>query len=248
MTEKSERPAAVHDGHRKRLRERFRREGLDGFAQHEVLELLLCYGRARGDVNPLAHELINSFGSLRGVLEATPEQLMRVKGVGEETATLIGLMLPLFRNYSALVNDDVKAIRSRDDARRYCLALFAGKRTEEFFVVCMNAACQVLGHRKIAYGSLTEVPVHPRLVAETVLNFNAHSVLLCHNHPGGSPQPSQCDVETTKLLNVMLASMGVTLLDHLVVAGEESCSMVQSGYIGLDDGVDFPGRKPAGSK
>ncbi len=248
MTEKTDRQEDIHLGHRKRLRERFRKEGLDGFAPHEALELLLCYTHTRRDVNPLAHALIDAFGSLRGVMEATPEQLMRVRGVGEETATLIGLMVPMFRRYTAAINESMKAIRSREDAQRYCTALLAGKRTEQFYVICLNAASQVLGHRMIAEGSLTEVQASPRLVAETVLNFNAHSVLLCHNHPGGSVEPSKCDVDTTRLLNVMLASMGVTLLDHMVVSGESFCSMVQSGYIGLDDGVDFPDRRLSAKK
>ena len=90
----------MHDGHRKRMRERFRLNGLEGFAPHEVLELLLFYGRARGDVNAIAHALLDTFGTLQGVLEATPAQLMSVPGVGEETATLISLMIPMFRRYS----------------------------------------------------------------------------------------------------------------------------------------------------
>ena len=89
----------MHEGHRQRMRERFRLEGLDNFAPHEVLELLLFYARVQGDVNPLAHELLDSFGSIKGVLEARPEQLMAVKGVGEETATLLSLIVPVFRKY-----------------------------------------------------------------------------------------------------------------------------------------------------
>ena len=180
----------MHDGHRARMRERFRKEGLDGFAPHEVLELLLFYGRARGDVNPLAHTLIDAFGSLRGVLEARPEQLMRVDGVGEETATLLSLMLPVFRRYSASLCAERRRIVNRSDAQAYCGALLAGWRTEHFYVICLNADMQLLGQRRISEGSLTEVNAYPRLVAEAVLNYNAHSVIFCHNHPGGTPLPS----------------------------------------------------------
>ena len=87
----------MHEGHRQRMRDRFRTEGLDNFAPHEVLELLLFYARARGDVNPLAHRLLETFGSLRGVLEAPVEHLCTVEGVGEETATLLSMMVPMFR-------------------------------------------------------------------------------------------------------------------------------------------------------
>lgn len=101
--------AATHDGHRKRMRERFRISGLEGFSEHEVLELILFYGRARGNVNDTAHALMDVFGSLPRVLEASPEQLMLIDGIGEESATLLSLILPLFRRYS----DEVNQVRSQ---------------------------------------------------------------------------------------------------------------------------------------
>lgn len=221
----------MHEGHRKRMRERFRRNGLDGFAPHEVVELLLFYGRARGDVNPLAHRLLDTFGSLKGVLEARPEQLMSVDGVGEETATLISLMLPMFRRYSACVCEERALIRNRCEAAEYCKTLLAGWRTERVYVICMDAAGKVLGQRMIAEGSLTEVQAYPRLVVETALNYNANSVVLCHNHPSGNPQASPDDVSTTRSLYKLLLGLSITLLDHIVVAGEQTYSMVQSGDI-----------------
>ena len=223
----------MHDGHRKRMRERFRKDGLDGFAPHEVLELLLFYGRARGDVNPLAHRLLDAFGTLKGVLEARPEQLMTVEGVGEETATLISLMLPMFRRYSACVCEERKRISNRSEAAEYCKAVLAGWRTEHFYVICLNAAGQVLGQRLIAEGSLTEVAAYPRLVVETALNYNAHSVVLCHNHPSGNPQPSRDDIASTEGLEKVLGALHITLLDHIIVAGDQTYSMVHHGDIGF---------------
>ena len=120
--------STVHDGHRSRMRKRYRHEGLDGFAPHEVLELLLFYGRARGDTNALAHSLLDCFGSLKGVLEATPEQLMTVKGIGEESATLLSLMLPMFRRYSACLIEKTKYLKTKAEALEYCLALLSGER------------------------------------------------------------------------------------------------------------------------
>lgn len=224
----------MHEGHRARMRERFCKEGLDGFAPHEVLELLLFYGRARGDVNPLAHELLDTFGSLKGVLEARPEQLMTVKGVGEETATLISLMLPVFRQYSACVVRESRRINNRTEAQHYCQALLAGWRTERFYVISMNADNQVLGQRMVAEGSLTEVDAYPRLVVETALNYNAHSVILCHNHPAGIPLPSPDDVCTSIQLMDLLSGLNITLLDHIIVAGEETYSMIQHGDLSHD--------------
>lgn len=223
----------MHDGHRKRMRERFRKNGLDGFAHHEALELLLFYGRARGDTNALAHSLLDAFGSLKGVLEAAPEQLMTVDGVGEETATLISLMLPMFRRYSACVCEERQRIASRSEAAAYCQALLAGWRTERFYVICLSSAGQVLGRRKVAEGTLTEVLAYPRLVVETALNYNAHSVVLCHNHPSGDPTASEDDVRTTRQLQQLLAALSITLLDHIIVAGESTYSMLQHGQLDM---------------
>jgi len=223
---------------------------MDGFAAHEVLELLLFYGRARGDVNPLAHTLLDAFGSLKGVLEARPEQLMSVPGVGEETATLISMMLPMFRRYSACVCQEQKRISNRGEAQSYCRALLAGWRTERFYVLCLNADNQLLGQRLIAEGTLTEVPAYPRLVVETALNYNAHSVIICHNHPGGTSEPSVDDVMTTKRLRDLLEGMNINLLDHIIVAGEEAYSMAQHGDLSRDRiirGLDAEQRMVAAS-
>lgn len=227
--EKENAPKFMHTGHRQRMRERFRAEGLEGFAPHEVLELLLYYTRAQGDTNPLAHRLLDAFGSLKGVLEASPEQLMTVKGMGEESATLISLMLPVFRRYSACVCEERKRISNRREAESYCAALLAGHRTEHFYAICMSTDNQLLGQRLIAEGTLTEVAAYPRLVVETALNYNAHSVILCHNHPSGVCVPSDDDIATTRKLMRLLAGLGITLLDHVIVSGDQTYSMTQHG-------------------
>ena len=219
----------MHDGHRKRMRERFRENGMDGFAPHEVLELLLFYGRARGDVNPLAHALIDAFGSLQGVLEASPEQLMTVSGIGEETATLITMMVPLFRRYISSVLREKIAFTNRYDALDYARALMAGWRMERFYVVCLDADLRVLGHRLVAEGSLDEVQAYPRRVVEVALNYNAHSVVLVHNHPGGSVLPSVSDIDATRRLQRALEGLDIMLQDHIIVAGTEARSMVMEG-------------------
>lgn len=234
---------STHDGHRQRMRERFRKEGLEGFAPHEVVELLLFYGRARGDMNPLAHRLLDHFGTLKGVLEARPEQLMAVDGVGEETATLISLMLPMFRRYSACVCEERRRISNRMEAESYCSALLAGHRTEHFYAICLSADNHLLGQRLIAEGTLTEVAAYPRLVVETALNYNAHSVLLCHNHPSGVCLPSSDDVSSTRRLAGLLGGLGITVLDHVIVAGNETYSMSQNGD--LPYGVRVEGEAPS---
>lgn len=186
--------AATHDGHRKRMRERFRISGLEGFSEHEVLELILFYGRARGNVNDTAHALMDVFGSLPRVLEASPEQLMLIDGIGEESATLLSLILPLFRRYSDEVNQVRSKLESRQVTLDYCRTMMAGYRREQFYVICLTADGSIICNRKVTEGTLSAVTAYPRLVLEAALNSNAHSVVLCHNHPGGVALPSEDDI------------------------------------------------------
>lgn len=218
----------MHDGHRKRMRERYRQTGLEGFADHEVLELLLFYGRARGDVNPLAHTLINTFGSLQGVLEARISQLISIPGIGEETATLISLIAPLFRRYHACLCRSRQQFNTREEIKQFCLSLLTGWRTERLYVIALDAGQQLLGYHLVAEGSTGSVQVQPRQVVESALDLNARSLVICHNHPGGSSHPSIQDVELTERLCSLLHHLEIDLLDHLIVAGNSIYSMAEN--------------------
>ena len=221
-----------HLGHREKLRQRFIREnGLDHFEDHQILELLLFYANPRGDTNPIAHALLEQFGSLKGVLEARPEMLMTVTGVKETAATLISMVVPLTRVWNRCAMAEPERIGNSREAEKYCLSILAGHRSERFYVVSLNAKCQVLGRRMISEDSLSEVSAYPRIVMETALNYNAHSVLLCHNHPGGTCAPSPEDIASTLQLQRLLNGVGILLLDHIIVANENTYSMVQHGDI-----------------
>ena len=221
----------MHEGHRKRMRNRFRKDGLVGFAPHEVLELLLFYARARGDVNPLAHRLLEVFGSLRGVLEAPPEQLMQVEGIGEETATFLGLMVPVFRKYQESMDAKPLYLTRRVEAERYCHALLVGLRFERLQLISLSAARMVIGTRVVGEGGVSEVHAYPRHVVEAALNHNACSVILCHNHPGGTPEPSEADLLVTRQIEAVLRHLGIRLMDHIIVAGNKTYSMSLNGQI-----------------
>ena len=127
--------------------------------------------------------------------------------------------------------EDPKLITNAREAQAFAKFLLMGERTERFYVIALNAQCQVLGVRKISEGSLSEVSAYPRSVAETALNYNAHSVLFCHNHPGGTCAPSAEDTASTLQLQRMLNSMNIQVLDHIIVAGSFTYSMAQHGDI-----------------
>ncbi len=228
----NEKTPNVHGNHRERLRERFMREnGFEHFTDHQILELLLFYANPRSDTNPTAHELLDAFGSLKGVLEARPEMLRKIKGVGPQAATLISMVVPLTRVWNRCAMTAPQRIGNSREAEKFCLSILAGNRTERFYVVALNAQCQILGQRKISEGSLSEVSAYPRMVMETALNYNAHSVLLCHNHPGGTCAPSPEDISSTLQLQRLLNGVGILVLDHIIVAGSNTYSMIQHGDI-----------------
>lgn len=220
-----------HEGHRQRMRDRFLQNGLEGFADHEALELLLFYAIPRRNVNPLAHRLLNQFGSLHEVMRASEAELMQVEGIGENAAMLIALAAAVMRRAQLKRDGPHEVLSTRAQAQQHCIRLLSDLKSEHFYLVCMDNQMRLIRDVLIDRGTLGEVAAYPRLVAQAVLRHNAYMVVLCHNHPSGSAVPSQRDVETTRQLCTMLESMGVAVADHVIVAGDRALSMAQSGLI-----------------
>ena len=217
----------IHAGHRARLKERFRREGLSGFSLHEVLELLLTYAIPQRDVNPLAHALIARFGSLSAVLEADASELEQVPGVGPNAATLLSLMPQLFSCYQRSGMGERPMLSNLAQARTYCGALFFGAHEERFYVVCLDKSARVIHTEMLHKGTIDEVAVYPRAVVEIALRYHAHAVMLAHNHPGGIDEPSRDDYTTTCAIVEALRPVGVGVVDHLIFSGNGVHSMTQ---------------------
>lgn len=213
-----------HDGHRERLRQRFLSDEMEGFAPHEALELLLTYAIPRRDTNALAHQLIEHFGSLHAVLEAPVEELTEVSGIGENTATLIHMLLPFFRLYERDRLAPKPTLANYKQVQNYCLTLLNGITTERFYVLCFDARLHLISAQLIAEGTLNEVAVYPRRVLSVLLRHNATGAVLCHNHPGGSPCPSEEDIALTDSIDSLLSGVGIRLYDHILVAGNETRS------------------------
>lgn len=230
---------ADHSGHRTRLRERFAREGLDHFAPHEALELLLTFAIPRINVNPLAHRLIQRFGSLSAVMEASAEELRQVPGVGEQTATLISALVPLLRLYQREKLAPRQKIGTYEELAAYCRTLFLGVNHERFYLLCFNARLQLLSASLIAEGTPTEVGVLPRLVLQELIRRNAAGAVLTHNHPSGSPFPSGEDVAVTRELLALLEGAGIRLYDHVIVAGQQDYSFFAHHFFTDDQAAPF---------
>lgn len=225
---------SIHAGHRERIRERLRAAGMNAFSDHEVLELLLTYAIARQDVNPLAHELINTFGSLSAVLDADEKELLRVKGMGKSAALLLTMMPQLMQRYQLSSLGDHPVITTLADSKRYCAPLFVGALEEQIYMVCLDQAGHVLHRTLLHTGTVDQVMIHPRTVVETALRHHAHAVILAHNHPSGTAQPSQADLDVTRRIGSALYMIGIRLVDHLILAGARTYSMIREQPIPLN--------------
>lgn len=220
---------SMHDGHRQRLKKRFLNEGLDNFEQLQVLELLLFYCIPRQDTNPVAHRLLDHFGSLPQVLEATPEELKKVPGIGDAVATFLALVTSVGRYYNVNRAASVQILSSLDACGKYLVPRFYGRRNETVFILCMDAKCKVLCCKEVGEGSVNSAAVPIRRIVEMALGANATSVVIAHNHPSGVAVPSNEDIQTTRRLAMALSAVEITLIDHMVVAEDDFVSMRQSG-------------------
>lgn len=220
----------MHEGHRARMRRRFLDVGLAGFDDHSILELLLFYAQPRKNTNETAHLLMQSFGSLDAVFEAKPEALMKVPGVGESAAVLIRLVPEAARRY-LMAKEEGGVLVTAEDAGKFLIPRFTGARSECVYLVCLDAKLKVIDCRCLADGGATATAFNVRAIAEIALTRNASGVILAHNHTSGIALPSREDKQATLRLRDALTPLGITLVDHLVIAGDEFVSMAESGIL-----------------
>jgi len=221
----------MHEGHRTRLKRRFLEEGLDGFEDHQILELLLFYAIPRRDTNEIAHSLLKKYGSLSGVFEADSKDLASTSGLGENSSVLLSLIPSLARIYLKDRWGKRPKLDSTAKAGEYILSLYAGRTYEVFYVICLDAQHNVIHPALVHEGTIDQAPVYPRIIVETALRHKAHSVILAHNHPGGSPSASPQDIEVTKKIRAALEPISVSVLDHIIAAGEHYVSCAELGLL-----------------
>lgn len=221
----------VHKGHRARLKSRFLSEGLDNFNQHQVLELLLFYTIPLKDTNETAHELLNTFGSISKVMNASIDELKKVNGISEHSASLITMIPQLSRIYSNDLISDCPRINNSVDACKYVKNFFVGRLYEVFFLLCMDNSGRVIHTDKIGEGSLDETPYYPRHILETAFRHNAKKVIFAHNHPSDILNPSNNDIEITHKLVALFEGVDIEVVDHIIVGKSGCLSMKEIGCL-----------------
>ena len=215
----------LHAGHRERVKTRFLENGIQSMARHEIIELLLFFGIPRKDTNELAHRLLDHFGSLSMVMAASYEELVSIPGMPHNAAVLIRLFNELDAECQRERFTTARLLNTRERIRDFVLPLFIGVETEQVRLVCMDNNGRVLASGLLADGSAAAVEINSRQALQLALRCNATAAVLAHNHPGGQPTPSREDVDTTAALSRLLDTVGVKLVDHIIVAGNAYLSM-----------------------
>ena len=208
-----------HTHHRQRMKERIKSEGTEGLATHELLEMLLFYGKPQGNTNPTAHDLVERFGGIRGALEASIEDLMTVNGIGEHTAILFQLLREALRRYA---KESVQKVTEYNEISKIAFFIrnyFVGLKNERLYMMLFNNRMNLIDCVLVSEGSVNCADVSLRFMSEKILQKNAANVVLAHNHPDGMPIPSPEDLRLTDAVNAHFTALGVNLIEHILIAG-----------------------------
>ena len=222
-----------YQGHRKRLRERFVKSGLAGFAEHEVVELLLTLAIPRADVKQPAKELLARFGNLRGVLDAPLPELRAVDGIGEVAAVGLHLVRAAAALYLQQGSEGGDVLRNAAKISDFWRMRIGALKHEVFAVAYLDSAHRLLrnGVETLQEGTIDRAAVYPRRVVEAALKREAAALVLAHNHPNGNVQPSEQDKLLTRTIVLAAETIGLRVVDHLVVSSDETFSFKQAGLL-----------------
>ena len=225
---------SLHDGHRERLRKKFLTNGIESFAEHEIIEMLLFYVIPRKNTNELAHVLLNQFGSISNILETPFNSLKSVQGLGENGACFIKFILNLIRIYSEEKENMPKNNSvTRKNLAKILSKKFLGRTDEIIAIMLIDAKKQILHTCIINQGSFNKVELNIRKIIELVVVFNAVGILIAHNHPSGVAIPSREDIQTTQKLQSIFNTMNIEFIDHIIVADSDYISLKDCNIDGL---------------
>ncbi|MCI5903732.1 MAG: hypothetical protein MRZ61_01150 [Oscillospiraceae bacterium] len=224
----------LHEGHRGRMRERFLQTGFDGFNDHQILEMFLFYAYPRIDTNEIAHNLINKFGSLNGVLDASAEELVKVGGITLNAAVLLKMIPKATRIYCSARAEEI-CYDNTEKLKSLFIPCYFSVTEEVFRAACFDNSLRLISNSVICKGSPSGAPVNMRRLMEVVFAAKAPFIAIAHNHPDGSPFPSDSDIIATRNIINAMRSVDVKVLDHIIVGANEALSMRRQGTLGIFD-------------
>lgn len=221
---------SIHKDHRKRVRDKFFKFGLESFTEYEVLEFLLFHSIPMKDTNVTAHQLIDKFGSLKGVLNAEFYDLMEVAGISEVSASLITLQREISK-YIRTNNCEGQILKTAAQAGKFCCEYFASHLEETTILIVLDSERTVLAVEVISNGSESETGFYPRRIIKKIIRHRGTKIMLSHNHPDLNPTPSSNDIYNTNVLAAALKEFGVEVIDHIVCGGTKYTSMSDNGFL-----------------
>ena len=225
-------------GHRERIKEKFLKNGIDGFAEYEILELLLTYCIPRKDTKPIAKELLNKFKSLDNVFKADFDKLSAIDGLGKNSIAFLKLIgdLPsiIYKDElknKKLVDKETLKISNKDILLKYLRNKIGYEEIEKFYVLYLSSSNEVIEFEENSVGTLDRSSVYPREIYKKIINLNAKSIILAHNHPSDNITPSKCDIELTNEIAKGLKNFGALLIEHIIVTKNSYFSFLEEGLI-----------------
>lgn len=218
----------LHKGHRERMRKKFLNSELGGFEPHEILEVLLFYSIPRSNTNEIAHQLMNKFHTFNGVFDAEPESLKEIKGISDASVVLIKIIQVIVKEYILAANKNI-SMSSYNVVCDFFKAVYIGKTKEIIHAALLDEKLKLISVKAIAEGEPGSVKVEIKKLAKYAINNNSDNIIIAHNHPNGDITPSDEDIRSTNSLQKSLESLGINLLDHIIVAGFQAISLKEYG-------------------
>ncbi len=218
-------------GHRERLRTRFKKTGLSGWQDYEILEFILTYCMPRRDTKPIAKALLRKFKTVGAVLDADEEDLKSISDLGLRSAMLLRLFREVGEIYLKSRLKEKDSVSSPGAVYDYLAVSLKGRKEEEFKVIFLNSANRPLEVETVQVGTVDKSAIYPRKVVQRALKHGAVSVIVAHNHPGGSLKPSEDDIRITEALKSALATVDISLLDHVIISGNGYFSFKEKGIL-----------------
>ena len=224
-------PEDYNRDHRKRLRLKFLTSGIEAFHDYEVLELFLTYAIPRVDVKPQAKELIRTFGSIKEAVDADIGDLVKIKGIGKDSAVLIKLVKEIAALYLKQKAKEKKQVTCTTELIDFCRTVMGGKQDEEFCVIYLDAQNQIIEFETIQRGVVNQAVVYPRQVLESALKKKASAIILAHNHPSGHVRPSDADIRLTKTIQETAKVLDILVHDHIIIGENRFFSFREEGLM-----------------
>ncbi len=233
MSSKNDKKENLHAGHRDRVKQQILAGTInENSPPHILLEALLFYSIPRRDTNPIAHNLMNRFGSLSAVLCAPEKELLKIKGITKNTVALFRVYALVTKRFAMDKTKSLDELHSTDDIGEYLMKRYTLKTGEWVSLLCVKANGKVLSFDFIGEGDVSSVGISARRILEVAIKCDASIVILAHNHPSGIALPSAIDIEITRGLISSLKQVGITLADHIVLTDKDYVSMAQSAEYG----------------